>query len=275
MVSMKDEDFEKTMDNWASHEAESAPQMRPTEEMYRMIETRKRKGLFSAHAQRILVGVAIACLILAAIVVPVIFYSSDRDVEPSIGLRKVLVPKSGVIVKHPPKRRGKGPKKGAISFQQLMFQYQKCDSPSVYGLDIRFPIEEELTLSADDSYRLVMRTVGERYVYIYQLDSRGRLMDLFPNDVYSSIQNPLNQEQIYHIPSDPDWFHLGEKKGEERIYVVASAQPMQRLEELYAQYDRAASRGKRREALSHLLKELNDELTIEDAVVWRFVFSHG
>ena len=270
MVSMKDEDFEKTMDNWASREVESAPQLRPTQGMYRTIETRKRKGLFSAHARRILVGVAFACLVLSAIVVPVIFYSSDRDVEPSIGLRKVLVPKSGVIVKHPPKRRGKGP----IPFQQLMFQYQKCDSPSVYGLDIRFPVEEKLTLTADDSYRLVMQTAGERYVYVYQLDSRGKLMNLFPNHVYSSIQNPLNQEQTYHVPSDPDWFHLGEKKGEERIYVVASAQLMRELEELYMQYDSADSRGKRREALSQLLKELDDESTIEDTVVWRFAFSH-
>ena len=274
MVSMKDEDFEKTMDNWASREVESAPQLRPTQEMYRTIETRKRKGLFSAHARRILVSVAFICLVLSAIVVPVIFYSSDRDVEPSIGLRKVLVPKSGVIVKHPSTRRGKGPKKGAIALQQLMFQYQKCDSPSVYGLDIRFPVEEKVTLTADDSYRLVMQTAGERYVYVYQLDSRGRLMNLFPNHVYSPIQNPLDGEQIYHVPSDPDWFHLGEKKGEERIYVVASAQPMQRLEELYAQYGKADSRGKRREALSHLLKELDGGPTIEDTVVWRFAFSH-
>lgn len=274
MVSMKDEDFEKTMDNWASREAESAPQMHPTEEMYRMVETRKRKGLFSVHGQRILVGVAIVCLVLSAIVVPIIFYSSDRDFEPSIGMRKVVVPKSGVIVKHPPRRNGKGPKKGAISFQQLMFQYQKRDSPSVYGLDIRFPVEEKVTLTADDSYRLVMRTVGERYVYVYQLDSGGRLMNLFPNHVYSTIQNPLNQEQTYHVPSDPDWFHLGEKKGEERIYVVASAQPMQKLEGLYAQYDKADSRGKRRAALSQLLKELDAEPAIEDTVLWTFAFSH-
>lgn len=274
MVSMKDEDFEKTMDNWASREAESAPQLRPTEEMYRTIEARKRKSLFSPHAQQILVGVAIVCLVLSAIVVPIIFYSSDRDVEPSIGLRKVVVPKSGVIIKHPPTRRGKGPEKGAISFQQLMFQYQKSDSPSVYGLDIRFSVEEEVTLTAHDSYRLVMQTANERYVYIYQLDSRGRLINLFPNNLYSSAQNPLDQEQIYHIPSDPDWFHLSEKKGEERIYVFASAQPMQELEQLYAQYDSADSRGKRREALQHLLKELDEETTIEDTVVWKFAFSH-
>ena len=41
MVSMKDEDFEKTMDSWAAHEVESAPQLRPTEEIYRMIKKRK------------------------------------------------------------------------------------------------------------------------------------------------------------------------------------------------------------------------------------------
>lgn len=40
------------------------------------------------------------------------------------------------------------------------------------------------------------------------------------------------------------------------------------------QYGKADSRGKRREALSQLLKELDGESEIEDAVLWKFAFSH-
>jgi hypothetical protein len=272
MVYMKDENFEKTMDKWAAHEVESAPQMRPTEEMYRMIEARKRRGLLSIRMQRVLVGVAAACLVLAVIVVPTVLYLSDQDYEPSVGLRQVSVPEPDVIIKQPT-RRG-GPKKGAISFRQLMLHYQKADSQSVHGFDIRFPQEEKITLTSDDNYRLVMQTVGERHVYVYQLDSCGELMKLFPNNIYTIVQNPLQQEQRYYLPSDPNWFHLGEEKGEERIYVVASPQPIPKLDELYAQYDKTANEPGRQESLSYLLKELNGELSGEDIVVWMLVFNH-
>jgi hypothetical protein len=307
IILMKNGDFEKIMNTWAAHEVESAPrgkgpekgpELRPTKEMYRMIEARKRKGLFpflsfqfSVHARRVLVIVAAVCMVLLVIILPVIFYLSDQDYRPSIGLRKGSVPKGGIIVKHPPKRGG--PKKGAISFHQLMFHYQKAGSPSVYGVDIRFPQEEKITLAADDNYRLIMQPAGDLYVYIYQLDFCGELAKLFPNSAYSSVQNPLEDGQAYHVPSEPNWFHLGEKgrdsdrldapayagvetanKGEEQIYVAASAQPIPKLEEIYAQYGKAGNREIRRESLSHLFKELDGELPGEDTAVWRFVFSH-
>jgi hypothetical protein len=274
MISMKDEDFQKTMDNWASHEVESSPQLRPTKEMYRMIEARKRRGLFPVHAQPILVGVAAVFLVLSAIILPVVFYLLDRDSEPSVGLRKGVAAEKDVIVKNLPRRGGKGPKRGAISFHQLMFQYQKAGFPSVYGVDLRSPMEEKTTLTADDNYRLVMQPAGDLYVYVYQLDSRGELAKLFPNNVYTSVQNSLQQGQTYYVPSDPNWFHLCKKEGEERIYVVASAQPVRKLEELYAQYGKADNTTKRRESLSHLLNEFDGELAGESIAVWRFVFSH-
>jgi hypothetical protein len=283
MVFMKDEDFEKIMDAWAAHEVEPSPrgkrakkgpELRPTEEMYRMIEARKTKELFPVHARLILVGTVVICLALLMIILPSVFFLSDRDHGPSIGLREISVPEEGVIVKHPPKHRGKGPEKGPMFFHQLMFHYQKADSQSAYGVDIRFPQEEKLTLTADDNYRLLMELASECYVYIYQLDCLGELIKLFPNDVYSSVQNPLQQGQTYYIPSDPNWFHLGEKEGEEQIYVVASAQVISKLEELSAKYDETGNRSMRQEFLSRLLKELDGELSGEDITIWRFAFSH-
>jgi len=274
MVSMKDEDFEKTMDNWAADEVESAPQLRPTEEIYRMIKAQREKSSFPVYARRVLVGVATACLVLSVIILPVILNLSDRDYKPSIGLRRGFEAERGVITKYPPRRGGKGPKKMAISFHQLMFHYQKADTPLVYGIDIRFPQEEKITLTTNDNYRLVIQPASECYIYTYQLDSCGELVKLFPNNVYTSVQNPLQQEQTYHVPSEPNWLYLGEKEGEERIYVVASAQPVQKLEELYAQYDKADNRRRRQESLSHFLKELDGELPSKDGIVWRFVFNH-
>jgi len=274
MVSMKDEDFEKSMDKWAAHEVESASQLRPTEEMYRTIEARKRKGFFPVHAHGVLVGVSAVCFLLSLVVLPVVLRRSDRDTEPSIGLRGGISAEKGVIVKNPP-RRGKGPKKGSpIQFDQLMFQYQKAYSSSVYGVDLRFPIEEEITLSTDDNYRLAIQPADDRYVYIYKLDSRGRMDKLFPNDVCSSARNPLEQKQTYHVPSEPNWLYPVERKGEESIYVIASALPMPELENLYNQYSRTESKLNKQESLSILLKRIEavGQDSGEEAAKWMFSF---
>jgi len=37
---MKDDDFQRTMEAWAEHEIESAPEVHPTPEMYRMVRAR-------------------------------------------------------------------------------------------------------------------------------------------------------------------------------------------------------------------------------------------
>ena len=80
-------------------------------------------------------------------------------------------------------------------------------------------------------------------------------MKLFPNNVYSSIQNPLRQEQTYRFPSKPNWFYLIKNRGEEHIYIVASARPRRNLENLYMRYDKA-DKSKKQEILSLLLREI-------------------
>lgn len=272
MIFMKDEEFDKKMDAWASHEVESAPKLRPTEKMYRMIEAQVGKVPLHLHFRRILVGVAAACLILFVIIIPAIIYMSDH--KPALGQREGFVSDDGIVIKRP-SRRG-GPKKGQISFRQLMIHYQKADSQSAYGFDFRFPQDERVTLTADDNYRLLIQPDGDRYVYAYQLDSDGELMRLFPNSDYNPAQNPLKNEREYYLPSEPNWLYLDGNPGEERIYVVASAQPMSELDDLYNQYDKTKDKLERQEILSRLIKEMEavEETTGGEAVVWVFAFDH-
>jgi hypothetical protein len=273
MILMNDDKLEKIMDKWASHEVESAPEMRPTEEMYKMIEARKRKNPLSSYARRILVGIAAIAAVLLLIVLPTILYMQDKGKEPALGLKKLAeIEKRDIITKHP-HRRGKGPKKRAVFFHRLMLQYQK-NSQSVYEFDIRFPQEEKLSLTSDDFYRFSAQTNGDHHVHIYQLDPRGRLTKLFPNNAYSSAKNPLQKGQTYYIPSVPNWFYPGKDKGEERIYVVASAQIMLNLEELYEQYTAAEGKSEKQQILSRLLQTIEDVDKSENAVIWTFKFSH-
>ena len=271
MIPMKDEEFDKKMDAWASHEAESAPKLRPTEKMYHMIEAQAKKIPFHIHFRRVLVVVAAACLVIM-VVLPVTIYIMDN--RPALGQRKGFVSDKGMVIK-PPTRRG-GPKKGKIFFRQLMIHYQKADSQSAHGFDFRFPQDERLVLTDEDNYRLLIQPSGDRYVYAYQLNSDGKLMRLFPNGNYSPAQNPLKNEQEYYLPSKPNWLYLDGNAGEERIYVVGSNQPISELEDLYNQCVGIRNGLERQEIFSRMIKEIEavKETTGGEAVVWVFAFDH-
>ena len=282
MILMKDEEFDKAMDTWASKELESAPQLHPTGEMYRMVKSRRRKAMFPIYARWVLVGVSVAALVLMVILNPLIFRPSDSAyksslAKSSVGLREGFPPGKGEGITTDPKmHRGGGPKKGRIFFKQLIFQYQKSAPRSEKAIDIRLPREETLALTSDDNYRLLLQPVGDLYVYIYQMDSCGVMVKLFPNNAHNAVGNPLIQDQEYYLPSPPNWFYLDDLKGEERIYIIASARQMQELEDLYEQYDQATSASMREEILSRLLKmiEAVGDEPAEDAGKWVFVFSH-
>jgi len=241
--------------------------------MYRMVAAKKRRVIFPMYLRWSLAGIAAASIILGLILHPAIFRPSGME-EFSVGQRSGLVSEKGVTTKEPPKRGGRGPKKGLVFFKQLIFHYQKQGSRTAQAINIQAPQQERITLTSDDNYSLFLQPAGDFYIYIYQLDSYGKLVKIFPNDVYSSVQNPIRQGQTYRFPSEPNWFYLIKNKGEERIYIVASAQQKQDWEGLYAQYDKA-DKSKKQEILSRLLKEIDAvvEEHSEVAAGWMFVFN--
>jgi hypothetical protein len=97
-------------------------------------------------------------------------------------------------------------------------------------------------------------------------------LKFFPND---SFQNLLQQGQNYRFPLEPNWFHLDSNKGEERIFIIASAQPRPDFENLYKKYE-SAEESKKQEILSHLLKEFQNirKEAVEEAFQWIFVFKN-
>lgn len=283
---MRDEDFERIMNTWADHETESAPEMHPTASMYRMVRARrkreKRKPVFPFYSRWAAVGTAVASLVVVAILYTVLFHPSIFLDLPSgqevacVGQREGFASEKGVIVTGPVLPPDKGRGKGPISFRHLMFHFQKQDSRFVQGIDLRAPREEAITLTSADNYRLFLEPAQNCYVYIFQLTSSDILVKLFPNETYSLVQNPLRRGQTHHLPSEPNWFYLGENRGEERLYVIASAQPVQGLDELYTQYGQADDESNKQEALSSLIETLDaiEDTHPEEAVGWVLVFNH-
>ena len=152
---------------------------------------------------------------------------------------------------------GKGSSTGVVPFRQLAFQFQRSGSPYVEAIDLRAPQPAEVVLTAEDNYRLLLEPGETRHVYVYQLTAGDALVQLFPNETHSLARNPLPVDRATYVPSEPKWFHLGEDRGQERLYIIASVQPMRDLEDLYARYGRAVLPARRRELLARLVETLD------------------
>jgi hypothetical protein len=279
---MRNEDFEKIMDTWADREPESAPEMRPTPDMYRMVQARKKEQPKSlAFPRWAMAGTVVASLVVLAILYTVFVRPSTPSDLPSgqevayVGQREGFVSEKGIITKEPGVQKGKGPTREIVCFKRLWFQFQKQDSRFVEGIDLQAPPEERIMLSSADNYRLLLEPARDCYVYVFQLTSSGILAKLFPNEKYSSVQNPLRRGQTYHLPSEPNSFYLDEERGRERLYVVASVGPILDLEDLYTKYSQADDELNKQEILSNLLEELEAVAeTHSEALAWLLVFDH-
>lgn len=273
---MGDNDFEQVMDTWADHETESTPDMHPTAEMYRLVRaSRQREPV--RRGRWALAGAVVAGLIVLAVAAMLLFPGAPRDQQVAfVGQRTGYdVEKGGTRkgpVATPDKSRGKGP----AFFEQLVFQYQREGARFVESIDLQAPQDGPLSLTSADNYRLLLAPAGECYVYVFQLTASDGLTNLFPNETYSADRNPLQQAQAYSFPSEPNWFYLGETKGQERLYVVAALQPLQDLLDLNAQYEQAGDASARQAILVSLVGKLDAHVEAhnEEAAGWVFVFDH-
>ena len=280
---MRDEKFEKTMEAWAKHETLSAPEMRPTAEMYRMVEARRKPGILTILFSRRAVWATAVTSLMVLMVLYVRLYDPFRLFAPPpvqevayVGLRAGFAAQKGVIVIGTSVPSRGGPKKAPPILARLVLQSQEPDSPFVQALDLQNPPDQAVTLTSADNYRLVLEPVKDGYVYVFQFTSSGVLVKLFPNETYNPAQNPVRQGQSHYLPSQPNWFYLGQEKGEERLYIVASTEPLPQLEEGHSQYSAADEGSRKQQLLSRLLEALE---TIQDthadtAAGWVFSFHH-
>jgi hypothetical protein len=273
---MRDDEFKKAMESWAESETESAPDLRPTPEMVRLVQAKQEpRRALPISSRWAVAGAAVAGLLLIAAAFVLILRSGATPgylptPEGTLIAQRVGpdVVQMTTVVRGGKGQGEKGPSRGQAAFQQLVFELQRQDSPVVQTVDLLNPPGESPTLTPADNYRLVLEPVEERHVHVYQLTSPGRLARLFPNPAYSEVLNPLPAGQLMMLPADPNWLFLDGPPGQERLYIVASPQPLQALDDLYAQYSQGPDAASRDETLSDLL----DLLERADAV--EFSFQH-
>ena len=88
--------------------------------------------------------------------------------------------------------------------------------------------------SRDDWYKVAVTVSRSCYVYVFQMDTTGKIDPLFPNeDFLSGVTNPLRGDTYYEIPAAPDWAFLDDNVGIEKIYLMACKKQKHALEALY------------------------------------------
>ncbi|MBN1485661.1 MAG: DUF4384 domain-containing protein [Chloroflexia bacterium] len=272
---MKEQEFEQVMEHWADRERTAAPDMRPTSKMYRMVRARgERRALPRLDSLWARAGVALAGL-LVLITSTVLLYPAAPGL-PVVAVRQEMASGQQVVMRGATVPPQKGPSRGPLAFRQFILQIQRPKAEFIEGIDLRIDQEEVFTLTSADNYRLLIEPAGDCYLYVFQINAAGSLVQLFPHELYSEAANPLQGGKVYRLPPENRWFYLGEVTGTERLYVIAAGDPLLDLQDLYAQYEQAKRALQKRSERDKLLQELESLLHSPPAgVVGRqFSFSH-
>jgi hypothetical protein len=98
-------------------------------------------------------------------------------------------------------------------------------------------LKTDTVLKSHDHYKIIFTPLEESYVYLFQMDSAGKIYQLFPmkrfKDIVLNNTNPVQANTTYYIPGKDKSFALDERTGTETIYFIATRQPDVELEQQY------------------------------------------
>ena len=82
-------------------------------------------------------------------------------------------------------------------------------------------------LQSNQQYVVKFKTNEDLYVYLYQIDSTGEPIILFPNRDFGSGTNPVVSGTAQRVPELGKWFYLDKVVGEEQIILAASKESIE------------------------------------------------
>jgi len=88
-------------------------------------------------------------------------------------------------------------------------------------------------ISSDDNYFFIFQTTEKAFIYIFQIDSRGKLDWIFPQNItfsHSEGNNPVEQGKWHKIPEGDKGYFLDENLGIEHFYIVTTKSRWHELE---------------------------------------------
>ncbi len=102
-----------------------------------------------------------------------------------------------------------------------------------------FPVREGSTISGDQ-LRVAFSPSADGHAYVIGRDIRGNLNVLFPARSVRA-ESRVVAGRVYQAPADGSWLTVDEASGVERIYVIASYDPIENLESLVDERDEEAT----------------------------------
>ena len=87
-------------------------------------------------------------------------------------------------------------------------------------------------------YAVAVKVSRRAHVYVYQLDSAGKVSRLFPRPSFPGLVNPVEPGKWVWSPPQGYRSKLDDHTGREVIFVLASARPDEKYSRLYAELER-------------------------------------
>lgn len=99
-------------------------------------------------------------------------------------------------------------------------------------------IKQDTALKSGDQVKMLVELEKKCFIYVIHQNAQGELKLLFP---YNLQQFATNYEigQKYYVPQGDAWLRLNEQTGTEAFHLLASAQRMVEIENLWSQYESA------------------------------------
>ena len=126
----------------------------------------------------------------------------------------------------------------AAAYESLVPDDQRTELQLDFAVMARRPsdanavaIRPGTSLPTGTQVSFMVRTTRAAHVYLFQRSPDGFINVLFP-DSRIGISNPLPAGQALRIPSGEEWYRLNDRDiGEEKVFVGASLQPIQSLQQ--------------------------------------------
>jgi serine/threonine protein kinase len=106
------------------------------------------------------------------------------------------------------------------------------------GNVIEVLLKENGTLYSNDGFQIHISVDKESYLYIVDMDQAGNAGILFPSTEVN-LTHKLKADKKYIIPGADLWYRLDDTVGKETLFILASSEPNQKLDNLLAEFRKA------------------------------------
>jgi len=255
---MKEQYFKDLIQKWFETELSSVPDLKPTEEMYALLQKKVTKERSFFYRSRWFMAAAAMFLMIFMTITNFqqIFYPAPI-LELELQTRYDNEEKEEISFDRSFKMHAK---KGLPSVEKdkIIFQFQREGSAFVTEVEMDPKHDQPLGLNSSDNYRLSLKVITTSYLYIFQINRENIPIKLFPGS-NSDLQNPLEANEKYILPAEDKWYFLNDQTGEEQIFVCVSDKEILEFDELYSQYYKTRSASKKEKILNKLMNKLIEE----------------